>query len=436
VTAEIVPSTGHDYPVVTVADRHTVTSHEVEAPETQYHAMVEYLPDDLASLSKIMRQVCEHGGTLLVLCNTVGRAQEAYSLAVELAGDDARLLHSRFIAADRIRLERELVETLGPPTSGGPARPERRIVIATQVAEQSLDVDFDAIVTDIAPMDLVLQRLGRVHRHERPAGQRPVWAKAPKLWVRGMKDPGSDIDPPVFDDVQEIIYARVLLLKTWALLRQRLEAPGIEMPQDIPKLVQAAYEDGTYVPGSWQAELEEATQELIVAQANAESRAKSFMFPAPRQARRFQALWGAQTTDIGVNEVSEAQGLAQVRDTEPTLEVLVTQQTSSGYRPLPWITETDAVLVPNIPPPEQHALTIASSSLRLPYSFSYPQVFEQALSELEEHTDPAWQESYVLKGQLQLMLDEDLRTTLAGKALRYDRTLGLLEEPTEQQEQH
>lgn len=436
ISATDIVSSGTDYPVLTAVDRNEVSTVTTEAPPTQYQAKVELLADDLDSLATHMRRVRDEGGALLVLCNTVGRAQEAFALAQELVGEDSRLLHSRFIAIDRVNLERELVAELGPPGADRPARPKRRIVVATQVVEQSLDLDFDAIITDIAPMDLLLQRLGRVHRHERPDTARPSWAQQPTLWVRGIENPGSDQEPPEFGYVQELIYTRAVLLTTWALLMQRIRTEGIEIPADIPELVQATYGTDPVVPAAWDEAMQTAQQALEAQQSDARSRAKTFMFPPPRAARNLRSLWMDQTQDIAKDDFSEAQGLAQVRDTDPTLEVIVTQQVADGYRILTWIEPSKTVLTPDTPPPEALAYTLASCSLRLPHSFSYPAVFDQALDELEESTDAGWHHSYVLKGQLQLMLDEDLRTVLAGKTLRYDKTLGLTEELSEDPKEH
>ena len=97
-----------------------------------------------------MGQVREDGGCLLVICNTVDRAQAAYQLAQQQIGDEAYLLHSRYTAVERVQRESHLVQELGPGASLGQGRPDRRIVVATQVVEQSLDLDFDCMVTDIA----------------------------------------------------------------------------------------------------------------------------------------------------------------------------------------------------------------------------------------------------------------------------------------------
>ncbi len=66
---------------------------------------------------------------------------------------------------DRAMREKQLVEQLGKKSIRGNGRPERLIVVGTQVLEQSLDIDFDYLVTDLCPMDLLLQRIGRLQRH-------------------------------------------------------------------------------------------------------------------------------------------------------------------------------------------------------------------------------------------------------------------------------
>ncbi len=90
-------------------------------------------------------------------------------------GDDVvTVTHSRFLAADRAAKDAELQERFGPRGHG---RPDRHIVVASQVVEQSLDIDFDLLVTDLAPVDLMLQRMGRLHRHPRKRPKRLTRAR-------------------------------------------------------------------------------------------------------------------------------------------------------------------------------------------------------------------------------------------------------------------
>ena len=106
-------------------------------------------------------QAARDGRTAAWIRNTVGEAAESHD-GLAGRGVQALLLHSRFTQEDRRRIEGQV------QAAGAPKRPEGGlVVVATQVLEQSLDVDFDVLVTDLCPADLVVQRLGRLHRHAR-----------------------------------------------------------------------------------------------------------------------------------------------------------------------------------------------------------------------------------------------------------------------------
>ena len=130
---------------------------------------------------------------------------------------------------------------------------------------------------------------------------------------------------------------------------------------------------------------------------------------------------------MGDSPLAEVRGAAQVRDTDPTLEVLLVQRVAGGLRPLPWLDRgyEDLLLYEDRCPETREARVLASSSVRLPYWYSNPGSFDAALTQLERTFFKAWQESHHLKGQLLLVLDEELEAVLAGKTLRYSRELGL-----------
>ncbi|WHS29191.1 CRISPR-associated helicase Cas3' [Auritidibacter ignavus] len=428
-----VTSSGDSYPVVTVAHKDDIEVFPVHQENSPGRALeFESLGERLNALGEVMDQVAEHGGCLLVLCNTVTRAQEAYRLARAKVGDHAELLHARFIAAHRVLKEQNLVDALGPSETGRQGRPDRLIVVATQVVEQSLDVDFDALVTDIAPMDLIIQRVGRVHRHERPVGDRPEWSRKLKIGIRGLEVDGDESKPPVFEATQELIYHKALLMNTWALLQNRggTHRPLVSLPDDIPDLVAQTYGSSCLGPGSWAEGFEQAREDFLSAKEVAQAKAKAFMFDPPLSKTSFRDLWTTQTADIENNAVSEEAGLAQVRDTEPSLEVCLTRKVNEASYEL--ITEVfgdefDPVFH-GMTPDEDCARAIAASSIRLPHVFSNWHLFDRALTELEGATDQAWQDSPVLRGQLQLNLDERNRTELCGRQLRYDIDLGLVDD--------
>lgn len=105
--------------------------------------------------------------------NTVQDAVDAYQM-MEKRGIASKLLlfHARFAMGDRLEKEREVLSQFGFESKESDRRGV--LLIATQVVEQSLDIDFDVMVTDLAPIDLVIQRAGRLHRHNRGERGEPV----------------------------------------------------------------------------------------------------------------------------------------------------------------------------------------------------------------------------------------------------------------------
>lgn len=133
---------------------------------------VDYVPDEDAARARITEAV-EAGQRVLVVSNRVARAQERFAWAEETFPLVSRLLiHSRYRRKDRARLEAEVLAMA--------AGPDPCIVCATQVVEVSLDVSFDILVTDAAPLDALVQRFGRVNRHARAGDPlKPVVIVAP-----------------------------------------------------------------------------------------------------------------------------------------------------------------------------------------------------------------------------------------------------------------
>lgn len=184
------------------------------------------------------------GGCAAVVCNTVDRAQATFLQLRErlpgLASDEypiVDLLHARFPFADRAIREERVLRRFGP--GDGSKRPDRAVLIATQVIEQSLDLDFDAMWSDFAPIDLLLQRSGRLHRHRANDGRRSAVLAAP---VFRIVRPSAVVDgEPVVDRGTAAVYDdRHVRLRTWAALDG---CDAIRVPDDIGELVEAVYAD-------------------------------------------------------------------------------------------------------------------------------------------------------------------------------------------------
>ncbi|WP_236726365.1 CRISPR-associated helicase Cas3' [Streptomyces sp. NBRC 110465] len=205
--------------------------------------------DRIAVIKRLLEPVATGGGGIaLVVCNTVGDAQETYLQLREEIGrrseeeaGDVQLLHARFPGDVR---EERTAEVTGGLGRSGP-RPVRRIVVATQVVEQSLDLDADIVISDLAPLSLLLQRAGRCWRHEQhwqrhgyPDGRgRPPWADEPRLVVLDPLAGGGRV-PVQWGEV----YSEHLLGRTSRILAE-VEGGGIAIPGDVQRLVEAVHGD-------------------------------------------------------------------------------------------------------------------------------------------------------------------------------------------------
>ena len=154
---------------------------------------------DFSYAAQVALDAARAGAKVLVIRNTVGHAIETQRALEELAGaDDGDLLfgvngvrtlhHGRFAAGERALLDARVEALFGKSKrreSGG------RVVVGTQTLEQSLDIDADLLITDLCPVDVLLQRIGRLHRHER--ADRPAGYRDARCVV--MTPPGGDMSP-------------------------------------------------------------------------------------------------------------------------------------------------------------------------------------------------------------------------------------------------
>ncbi|MCS6265796.1 MAG: CRISPR-associated helicase Cas3' [Nitrospira sp.] len=229
-------------------------------PARRQTVRLQILPPTLPEMRVALEAHLTMGGMGLVLLNTVQRAQDLYRLFPDgepvrrgdqhvgkrlVDGTEVFLFHARFPADMRQQREQQALEAFGVSTH----RTGRKILIATQVAEQSLDVDFDVIATDLAPIDLVLQRAGRLWRHARSV--RPM--VEPFLLVAGLAgDAPPSFGKPLWWGK---VYSEDILLRTWNLLRGKQQ---FTLPDEIDALVQAVYEEQVGVPESVQDRLDKA----------------------------------------------------------------------------------------------------------------------------------------------------------------------------------
>jgi CRISPR-associated endonuclease/helicase Cas3 len=245
--ASFVPAAA--YPLVTIVPAHGKPQIlEPAASCGSRTVLLERRPDGAAertqNAARLLDQV-RNGGCACWICNTVKEAQMCYlELRDQLASRNDQpapellLFHARFPVARRQQVETQILGRFGPDGE----RPERAILVATQVVEQSLDLDFDLIVTQLCPADLLLQRIGRLQRHQRPA--RSLDAGRPRCVL--LLPPAAD-EGPEFGDYS-YVYSPFVLLKTMLALHGRA---SLHIPEDVRALVDAVYDDT--VPSAEQA---------------------------------------------------------------------------------------------------------------------------------------------------------------------------------------
>jgi CRISPR-associated endonuclease/helicase Cas3 len=203
-------------------------------------------PVTIPDLADQAAKLVEEGGCLACIVNTVDRAQQLYlALEKRLGKDDVMLFHARFPIEQKQKIEEMVLARFGKGDSAAPNpdRPRRAVLVATQVVEQSLDLDFDVMVTDLAPIDLILQRAGRLHRHDKNTGGRGRHETA-KLLVAGLAS--EDIRGDCKWTYWEVIYNAGILVRSWLRLKTHT---AVDLNSDLDPLVQCVYDTSQRLPG-------------------------------------------------------------------------------------------------------------------------------------------------------------------------------------------
>lgn len=433
------------YPLLTYTEGRIARSVRIEQGGVAREIDVSLLGDDIAYLLETLSAALANGGCAGVICSTVSRAQEVTECLSEALGPgDVMLTHSRFSDLDRMANEERLRSLLGPrATSENGRRPRRLVVVGTQVLEQSLDIDFDLLVMDVAPVDLVLQRLGRLHRHNRGQGEceRPQLLQRPMCLVRGVEEFGTD--GPRFSKGICSVYDHASLLESLAVLG--LTDDGVHtrvcLPDDISPLVQRAYRGGgDSVPLAWQEAYEQARLAREGQLTRKARRAGTCLLASvvPLMENERTLVDMCERSIEGGGRADADKGQRAVRDTQETVEVLLLQETEGGLCLLPWIGDERNGVDPGsrVPtafePSADVARLVAQCAVRLPLSMCSLDKLDELIDELEENCGKwtaAWQDSPWLAGRLVLALrqedGDEFVADVCGWRVSYTRRGGL-----------
>ena len=409
------------YPLLTWTDGKQVE--QTTIPLETEPRRVETFPLTEEQLTDTLRSALREGGCAGVIVNTVKKAQAiAARLRAELPEFEVVVFHAQFLMPDRAAKEEALMKRIGKHSN--PEQRDKLIVVGTQVLEQSLDIDLDLLVTELCPMDLLLQRIGRLHRHEGRARPRPVAQARCAVLDTGTED---------FDEGSKAVYGE------WLLWRTRKFLPtAITLPHDIAPLVQDVY--------GWEPDPLPASPQSTAARAEYEkaqqikmSKAETFTILPPEEHRKRPSRNTLDNWMDDVGAVSDNGARAAVRDGDPSIDVLVLMRDAAGNVCfLPDETGHPGASVPTDEPPQpEMALQIARQKLRLPGYFSKRWSVEQTIDALEARNRDVfglWQQSPLLRGELILLLDDHLTAQLAGQVLQYDRENGLTYRKEEENE--
>jgi CRISPR-associated endonuclease/helicase Cas3 len=227
-----------DFPTLPPATEISFAMSPEQAAVLTYARKPRNIAINLRSEQEVMGRLVEAAkeGCAAIICNTVASAIARYETLckrVEGSGIQVHLLHSRFRLRDRQTIGEKILWICGK--SSTPESRRGHIVVATQVIEQSLDLDFDYMASELGPIDLLLQRLGRLFRHYRP--QRPSTFQTP---IFDILDPVSGESEAGWMRGTRMVYDNQSILDgTTAWLRQH---DSVELPGGINDAVSAVYD--------------------------------------------------------------------------------------------------------------------------------------------------------------------------------------------------
>ncbi|WP_341217942.1 CRISPR-associated helicase Cas3' [Neptunomonas phycophila] len=218
------------------------------------------------------------GQCVVWIRNTVNDAIEAYQRVMALLDkpENCLLFHSRFVLQDRKNTEDRVLEYFGKQSDGDVRK--GKVLIATQVFQESLDADADVMISDICPIDDLIQRAGRLHRHTRDdtgAYQRTITdaRPSPVLYIHAptwSENPASDWLSKDFLTTQYVYRSPGRL---WLGMRELKTLGRIQMPTDARQLIESVYSDAAYdqIPEM----LKHQENELIGGERSKAAKAKS-----------------------------------------------------------------------------------------------------------------------------------------------------------------
>lgn len=212
----------------------------------------------------LISEAVSDGQCICWIRNTVDEAIETWQKLAHsgvVAPENLLLFHSRFAFCDRMAIEEKVLEWFGKGSTE--AQRSGKVLIATQVVEQSLDIDFDMMITDLAPIDLLIQRAGRLQRHLRQKRKPPVLHILAPEW---QPEPHNNWPGEALRGTATVYQNHACLWRTQYVLR---EHRAIRMPDEARQLVETVYGDSVDAPSGLQRSEDMAWARIFTQRAGA-----------------------------------------------------------------------------------------------------------------------------------------------------------------------
>lgn len=402
-SAETYVDDSEGYPKITCVNKDKISIDCADASSRARTVSIKRIDDD--HVIEELKCKLSLGGYAGLIVNTVIRAQKLYdSICDSFPNADIHLIHSAFTAGDRAFKEISLMKAMN--RSG--ACTNQTIVIGTQVLEQSLDIDFDVLFTDICPVDLILQRMGRLHRHD---NIRSELLRDPTCFIIDSEDN--------FEKGSEQVYGKYQLMNARYLL-----GDYVNIPNDIPKLVSFAYsKDGIAVNDCMVEEYELAKMQKNSLMEEKEKRAKVFQIPSPLKMKTLSGWTANERKNLG-----ELQAEATVRDIDGSVEVILLKCMPDGL--LKTICDSNQCEMEcNLFSGEINNQSIYDSKISLPHRLVARygvDALVNAVLDISKKVSKNFTDLGLFRDELFVITDENGVFKLMDYSIRYDNMKGLV----------
>jgi len=381
------------FPLATSFSRDKFVEQEIEPASFGHKDVQVEFRESIEDIYQVIEKAVSQGKCVCWIRNTITDVLEANDELKSRGMVKADVFHSRFSLKNRLDIEKRVIATFGKNST----EKERwgKVLIASQVVEQSLDLDFDLMVSDLAPVDLLIQRAGRLHRHRRKdRGKAVFYCLIPKE----TQAPSKDWFAEDFLRAKWVYRDVSLLWKTKEILKKQGK---IKMPEEARLLVESVYNGNSEidVPSVFEKSEELAWSDIL---------AKKSM--ANFNSLNFEQGYARDSSTLGKWDDEER---VPTRLSDKSIRVYLCRWIDNEIKPLfeekhhKW---------------EFSSLTLREKSVP---KIEYKKGIEDAIVELQKQ----WRFKY----NCQFLVFEDERMSLAGKIgsekeviLKYDFSLGLI----------